>query len=339
MSSEKIFVGFYFARDFIIHAFQRGQYGEVLEITRKKKSPKRWQTNLDYAAQIVLEIAKQGKIAGIGMAVPGSFRIRIDENDPDYGFLGANMGPKRWQGINVKTELLHRLKSRGLKEVPRIKVISQVGATSWGDFVSKHEDDYGPNAEAKDRRRLPNNLYVVADAGIGASLITKGDLFHGEAVPMIGHTIVHVEPEILLKDGSLPAPCPYHPHRPCLNCVASLQAIEERWNLDHESYLASTDQNMVSQIAFYIAQALTTHAYMLSPEKIVLSGRVAEHPLFIAELKDWVATMLEKLGSGSEASYASIHDIDNFIEEPKPHAGVIGAVKTVSATSMITMLT
>ena len=326
---REIYVGIYFAEDNIIFAHQFGQFAELAaEPNNELASPQTWKENLNLAADYVSTLSELGRVAAVGLAVPGSFRIHLNPSAPKYGFLGNNPGPKRWVGFNVRDELLIRLSSRGLKNAPDVRIISQVGATSFGDFVVRYPQFFRKeDPDLLGRAKSRNRLYLVADAGIGASLIYRGQLFRGEAVPTIGHTIVHVRPESLVN-GKLPYPCPYHPNRPCLNSVASLDAIKARWDIDAEDVPISNNEEMIEDVAFYLAQALTTHAFLLAPEQIIVGGRIARNPRLIPALRNHFRAQVEEWSDEVEPSYSQLHDVGKlFMQLSTQHAGVIGALK------------
>ena len=219
-----------------------------------------------------------------------------------------------------------------------IGVVSQVGATALGDFDLNLRSSYSEEGERDSAAKEGNFLYVVADAGIGCALINKGRLFHGVAVPSIGHSIVH------LHEDTAPISCEFHGRRPCLNSVASLDAISKRWG--HDASITDDgwrckDPEKVALIANYIAQAVSNVIYFASPKQIVIGGRIENNPYFLELFRANLASILGVDDGKQHDGYSELHDLETFVRgqsefaswQPQKgldlHAGVRGAIQLV----------
>ena len=73
--------------------------------------------------------------------------------------------------------------------------------------------------QAKGKRSV---MYITIGTGVGAGIISEGNLVHGMLHPECGHMLMPVR-----SDDTYGGKCPYH--GTCLEGLAAGPAIEERW--------------------------------------------------------------------------------------------------------------
>jgi fructokinase len=160
-------------------------------------------------------------------------------------------------------------------------------------------------------------LYLTVGTGIGGGVVAGGRPLHGLLHPEMGHVAVRRHRE---DPESFAGICPFHGD--CLEGMASGPAIRKRWGAEPETL---PSEHVAWRIeSYYLAQALTTYIYCLSPERIVLGGGVMHQPGLLAKVREQVRTML----GGYVQSELVGEKIDNFIISPGlgDRAGVLGAL-------------
>lgn len=161
-------------------------------------------------------------------------------------------------------------------------------------------------------------LYITVGTGIGA-----GAYFHGQTLKglshseMGGHIKVRRHP-----DDTYEGTCPYHGD--CLEGIAAGPSLEKRWGGKKGHELAEDDQVWEME-AFYLAQALTSYIYILSPERIIMGGGVMKQKQLFPLIRRKV---LEMLNGYVSSPYLTEQEIDNYIVFPglTDEAGVKGAL-------------
>lgn len=329
MISDGLIVGFYFAEDRLIHRGFDLSSGRFLEVDKSLVAIPNGEGSVRKAASIIKEfyIDRLGRpVVGVGLAVPTSI-LELDQHSDRYGTLGGQLAPIGWKNFNAKQTLLDELSSCGvsLAEPEKIGIISQVGATAKGHF----KQHFGTPA-SKPSHPLKNDkrsyLYIVADEGIGAASYNSGWLLHGSAVPNIGHSMV------IPIDGDIPKTCKFHPRRPCLNAYASLDAIYARHPEILElpnKFIDCNDHSIISGVAHYIAQTVSNLVLFMSPQKIILGGRIADNPYFLGHFIENLSLLLENDEEFDELSYPQLKDFWSMVEhQGDKDFGVNGAVWT-----------
>ncbi len=314
-------LGFYFANDNIIHVQKAHKLAPFSTPNNQVRSPRNGLDNIIKVTQIIKEHYNINEIVGIGLAVPGPFET-LDKHDKRYGYISKYYAPKRWQkNINPIKILTEELKKEfpSLLKLPVITLVSQVGAIALGNFNQTYSK---PNIN---KRELGNHLYIMADAGIGAALIHKNELFQGTSIVNIGHSIVH------RTEPSIPKQCPIHKDRPCLNTVASLGAIKETWGMNVGEFIKCSDHEKVSLICFYIAQAISNLILFSSPVKVIVGGRIANNPLFLPLLHEHLCLQLKAPNAHDDDHEFNVFDYrkDYISKLPDKHSGVKGCVYAV----------
>ncbi len=158
-------------------------------------------------------------------------------------------------------------------------------------------------------------LYVTVGTGIGGGAFVEGRPLHGLVHPEIGHLTVPRAP-----DDTFEGICPFHGD--CLEGLASGPALRARWGQSAETL--APDHPGWTLEAHYLAHALVSAIYVLSPERIVLGGGVMQQTHLFPLIRRRVREIL----NGYIQAEALLTGIDSFIV-PSPlegRAGILGAL-------------
>jgi fructokinase len=165
---------------------------------------------------------------------------------------------------------------------------------------------------------LDTFAYVTIGTGIGVGAIVHGRLLHGLLHPEGGHMCVPHDWIVDPFTGS----CPYHGD--CLEGLASGEAIHQRWGRPATQL---SDPKMWRLEANYVASALLNLIYILSPQRIIVGGGVAQHPTLLAMVRTRIGKLLagylvtpELASEPKRRQYIVPAELGN-------RAGVIGAVE------------
>jgi fructokinase len=159
-------------------------------------------------------------------------------------------------------------------------------------------------------------IYLTIGTGIGGGVLVNGKLLHGLIHPEMGHIAL---PHDKVKDP-YPGNCPFHGD--CFEGLACGPALEKRWGAPAETL--APDHPAWDLEAHYIAQALASLIYTLSPQRIVLGGGVPQQ----SHLMPLIRQKVQKLINGYVQSPHILTDIDSYIVSPGlgGRAGVLGAI-------------
>jgi fructokinase len=162
---------------------------------------------------------------------------------------------------------------------------------------------------------LNSCVYVTIGTGIGAGVLTEGKLVHGLLHPEMGHILVKRHPE-----DTFAGRCPYHSD--CLEGMAAGPAIEQRWG--KKGYELEADKQVWEFEAYYLAQAVTSLIYIVSPEKVILGGGVMKQQQLFPLIRANVAQMLNGYVQKAEVA----EGIEHYIVPPGlgDNAGLSGAI-------------
>ncbi len=236
----------------------------------------------------------RGPLAAIGAASFGPVDLHPDS--PYFGYITTT--PKAgWQ----QTDIAGRLRrSLGIQ----VAFDNDVNAAALG------EHRWGAG------RGLDSLVYFTIGTGIGAGVITGGRIIHGLVHPEIGHIPMPRDPG---KDAFAGC-CPFHGD--CLEGLACGPAIAARWG-------ASADELPPGHPAWeieagYLAWAVTSCIYVISPQRVILGGGVMQQE----HLFPLIRGLVKKQLNGYVQSSAILDRIDEFIVPPAlgNRSGVLGAV-------------
>jgi predicted NBD/HSP70 family sugar kinase len=200
-----------------------------------------------------------------------------------------------WDNQNIAKEIADAL---GLPIEQNVVWQLDVEALATGDFAHRitqkatTHDEMRPQAE----RRIPLRelwakhpyVFVVADEGINATIIANGSPLRGRNHSELGHVIIQRHPQDKHGEGS----CTRHTFD-CLEGVASLAAIRERWKINPERFVKSPKSELAVHLtSFYLAQLVCNLIMTTSPRHIVLGGRIVENPHVITLVREWTKNLL-----------------------------------------------
>ncbi len=164
-------------------------------------------------------------------------------------------------------------------------------------------------------RGLSDVVYITIGTGIGAGIMSGGQLVHGMLHSEAGHMYVAPHP-----DDNYRGKCPYH--GTCFEGMAAGPAIEERWGKPAKD-LAGRPEVWELE-AYYIAWAITSLIMTLSPKKFILGGGVMHQeqlfPLIRQKVTDNIAGYINT---------PELKDMDNYIAPASLNddQGIMGAIK------------
>lgn len=158
---------------------------------------------------------------------------------------------------------------------------------------------------------LDSCIYITVGTGIGAGAIVNGSILEGLSHPEMGHISVVRHPEDTYKGK-----CPYH--EDCLEGLAAGPAVQARWG--QAGIELAENESVWKMEAFYLAQAIASYSYVLSPKKIILGGGVMkQHQLYSLVHKE-----LAKQLNG----YIDVGNLEEYVVAPGlgDDAGIQGAI-------------
>lgn len=250
-------------------------------------------TPADTIERAVAFFEREGPVDAIGI---GSFGpLDRDPASPTWGSITTTPKPG-WAQTDVGREIRRRL------EIP-VAFDTDVNAAALG------EHRWGA------LQGLTTSCYLTVGTGIGGGGIVEGRLLHGLLHPEFGHMRIPHDREA----DPFPGICPYHGD--CWEGLASGQALEARWGtpaaeLDDEAAWALE--------ARYLALGLVSVMCVLSPQRVVIGGRVMNRSGLLGHVqREVVALMNGYLGQAVTAD-----GISDLVTSPAlgPRAGVLGAL-------------
>jgi fructokinase len=235
-----------------------------------------------------------GKLAAIGLACFGP--LNPNPASPGYGNIQPTPKPG-WTGANVVEPF------KAAFSVP-------VGFDTDVNGAALAEGRWGA-AQGCDPL-----LYLTIGTGIGGGALVNGQLLHGLIHPEMGHILL---PHDRLSDP-FPGCCPFHGD--CFEGLASGPALEKRWGQPAETF--PPDHPAWELEAAYIAYALASYITILSPQRIVIGGGVAQQSHLFPLIHQKVQAVL----NGYISSPQILEWIADYIVPPAlgGRAGVLGAL-------------
>ncbi len=166
---------------------------------------------------------------------------------------------------------------------------------------------------------VENFIYLTIGTGIGGGAMVNRKILHGQMHPELGHIQVRHD----LQQDPYPGMCPFHGD--CFEGLASGPAMQARWG--KPAFELPADHPAWDLEAQYIADALGSYIYTLSPQRIILGGGVMQNkdlfPLIRAKLVQRMAGYLTPREDTSP--------LGEFITSPglDQNAGLLGAIALV----------
>jgi fructokinase len=241
-----------------------------------------------------------GPIDGLGVVSFGP----VDPDPASSGYGCITRTPKDgWQGV----DLLGMLQA-GLN-VP-VGFDTDVNGAALGEWR------WGS------AKGLDTFVYVTVGTGIGGGGLAGGRRMHGLVHPEMGHIPVPRDP----ARDPFPGICPFHGD--CLEGLASGPALKARWGRPASEL---HDRPEVWELeADYLAAALQSFVFILSPQRIILGGGVMETP----GLVELVRTRLVQRLNGYAVHPTLQGDLSDFVVRPAlgKRSGVLGAFALAEQT-------
>ncbi len=215
---------------------------------------------------VLIDYFKKNNIEALGVACFGP--VCLDKTSDKYGYITST--PKlAWRNYDIVGTFGKKL------NVP-VGFDTDVNGSVLGEAV------FGA------AKGLKNVLYLTIGTGIGAGILTEGNLLHGNLHPEAGHMPLKRHP-----NDTYAGKCPYH--RDCFEGLAAGPAIEERFGAPAKELADRSD--VWDMEAYYIAQAVSTYIYTLAPQRIILGGGVMHQeqlfPLVRGKVKEIISDYLK----------------------------------------------
>ncbi len=235
------------------------------------------------AAEFFKGLSQTSPLSGIGIASFGP--VDPDPDSPYYGYITTTPKPG-WAQFNIVGNI---------KEALNLPVAfdtdangAAIGESIWGN--SKGVDSL---------------IYWTVGCGIGAGGLLSGKLMHGLIHPEMGHMHVPHDTETDPFEGV----CPYH--RNCLEGLASIHAIKNRWHFRHSSEIPD-DHPAWDLEAKYLSYAMANCIMSLSPKKIIIGGGVMNRKILYPKIQKETT----KLVNGYIKHTELLANIENYIVPP-----------------------
>lgn len=247
----------------------------------------------DETIPVLLDYFKNENIDALGIACFGP--VDLNPESETYGYITSTPKPG-WRNTDFVGPFKNTL------NVP-IGFDTDVNGSALG------EASYGIG------KGLSNLVYITIGTGIGIGVISGGKLVHGAMHPEGGHILLSPRPGDLYKGK-----CPYHGH--CFEGMCAGPAIEERYNV--KAALLKDRADVWELEADYIAEALISYTYTLSPERIILGGGVMHQ----TQLFPLIREAFKKLNNGY-IDNPVVNDLENYIvcQSLNDNQGLLGALK------------
>jgi fructokinase len=247
-------------------------------------------------ARAVRFFTENGPVEVLGVGAFGPVDIRPDS--PTWGTITTTPKPG-WGDTDVVTPL------RAGLQVP-IALDTDVNVAALGEWR------WGAATG------LDSFCYITVGTGIGGGAVVNGRLLHGLLHPEFGHIRVPHDRTRDPFDGI----CPYHGD--CLEGLASGEAIRQRWGRPGQDLSGTAAWEIEAE---YLALALVNFVCLLSPQRIIIGGGVAEQPTLLPMARERLRDLLA--GYLRVPELTEPHAMERYIVPPKlgGEAGVVGAIQ------------
>ena len=164
---------------------------------------------------------------------------------------------------------------------------------------------------------LEDAVYVTIGTGVGAGVLSGGQLVHGMMHPEAGHILVTRDPRDTIGEHS---GCPFHDN--CLEGLIAGPGVKKRWGGKSAGEMAD-DPEAMDLLAGYLAQALMTYILCYAPQKIVIGGGVADHTPIVPLARKKCAEMLNGYIVTPEMADIDSYIVNNSLEGKQ---GIMGCL-------------
>lgn len=243
--------------------------------------------------------AQKAPLAGIGMACFGP--LNLNPKSPTFGSITKT--PKAgWSDTPCKKILEEAL------HIP-VAIDTDVNGAAIAERLWGAAQD------------VESVLYITIGTGIGGGMLVNGKPIHGLVHPEMGHFRPRRHPQ-----DTFEGLCSFH--KDCFEGLASGPAVHARWQTDPKDL---PPDHLAWEIeAHYIAEALATYICVLSPERIVIGGGIANQDFIFPMIRKKVQEKLNGYVVSEQISSA----IDSYIVAPglQGDAGVLGGIALIAST-------
>ncbi|MEO0883952.1 MAG: ROK family protein [Pseudomonadota bacterium] len=279
----------------------------------------------DFEKLEAITLATLGPYEG-GYIKPGSTAAEVTYGTPKLRRITQGCRSPKWSGFEIEKELNRELHKRAKGRPPVGFVLKDAEA-----FVLGEHYRYRRLGRVEAEGPLDDTVfYLLADTGIGGALLSRGNLFQGDASPEIGHMSVHLHSDDVFDKLSLES-CGAH-FLPCLEGMLSLSALKERYDLNPEDIprLPSYDYRL-NVIAYYLAQALMQTVFFFAPTVMLLGGRVIENKFLLPKIRSIYSNYLRNDLHPNQTVYFPDYEMQYHPEAhikpwSSPDAGVLGCL-------------
>lgn len=222
------------------------------------------------------------QLTGVGIASFGP--LDLDPASPGYGSITQTPKP-HWSNIPLRAIFQESLGAP-------TAITTDVNGAALGEYLW----GVGQGADPL--------IYMTVGTGIGGGVVVKGEPHVGLLHSEMGHMRVKRAP----GDATFPGVCRFHGD--CLEGLASGPAMQVRWNGPPEAL--DPDHQAWEIEAFYLAQAIVSITYIVSPRRFVLGGGVGSRP----DLQARVRSAMDTLLGGYQDTPALADGLDAYLVPP-----------------------
>jgi fructokinase len=237
------------------------------------------------------------QLAALGIASFGP--VDLNPDSPSYGFITTTPKP-HWSNTDICGYFRNEFNAP-------IAFETDVNSAAWAELIT---------GAAQGCRHF---IYVTIGTGIGAGIVTNGNLLQGISHPEVGHMVI---PHNRIQD-SFKGLCPFH--HDCLEGLASGIAIERRWGVSGKEL--SDDHAAWELEASYLAAMCINLTHCFSPEKIVLGGGVMEKKILFPLIQAQFSSLIKGYAHPRILKAVSEYIVPTALSGK---AGIIGALDLAS---------
>ena len=168
-------------------------------------------------------------------------------------------------------------------------------------------------------RGLTDVVYLTIGTGVGAGVLSNGNLVHGNMHPEAGHIMLVRDARETLPAGE--SGCPFHAS--CLEGLIAGPGIAKRWDGKSAGEMAG-DAEAMDLLAGYLGQALATFILCYAPQKIIIGGGVADHTPIVGLARAKCAEQLNGYLVTPEMADLDTYIVNNSLEGRQ---GIMGCLE------------
>ncbi|MWV48515.1 ROK family protein [Rathayibacter sp. VKM Ac-2803] len=268
MSSTPLLVGIETGGTKVVAAVASAAAPETILATTTLPTRGPVETLADLAA-FVRDPGVDGTVGAVGLASFGP--LDVDPASGDYGRLTST--PKLdWEGTDVLGPIGAAAPGARLGLVTDVNGAA-LGEARWGAGLG-----------------VPDFAYLTVGTGVGGGLVSSGGLLAGSGWPEVAHILPRRHPEDRF-DGI----CPFHGD--CIEGLVSGPAISARWGVDGSRLGPDDAAANLRFSSSYLAQLITTLAYVTGVRLAIVGGGVSKTPGLVAAVEAEAARLMGAPGA------------------------------------------